>query len=388
MLTKKECPAIVRCLSIIFIVFVITGCQTSPSPVDIKQAAHGKSVGIWVSDLGTPMLVSIGFSVFSNIHGQAPLQEHQITKPALLDKQLADHLQQQGWNTVSLNILADTHASNEALENALLASRKQGLSYTLIITPSKSTDFISYTNGRLKGVGLYQHEAHATGYFTAAFASLNFSLYNSFTKQKIENEVVRYCSNRKGPIYDPHVDKVELIESDVVAISSMMREAAANGLWRIGLTDIDIKGNRYAAMCDVEMLKISKDMKPLAPPPPPELVARMGEEIGGISMSCSNPYKLERDCSILSGAKHGVIVSGKKLKVASNMAGTIILVMPDTGLIYTGSKSIWNPILALKDTAEHLQQNGVEILKINPVTTAGRFIGYVLELDHEGYGLL
>lgn len=49
--------------------------------------------------------------------------------------------------------------------------------------------------------------------------------------------------------------------------------------------------------------------------------------INGVLCSCSNPYPLTRHCSEFSGPKRMVNILGKKMKIASNDEGTILLIM-------------------------------------------------------------
>ena len=125
--------------------------------------------------------------------------------------------------------------------------------------------------------------------------------------------------------------------------------------------------------------------------------AREEDKVSTLKVSCSKPYELTQDCSVLSGAKRKIWIQGHKIKIAGSADGKIVLVMdphPFLTAAITGA-TFW---LADAQSAENnesfyqvrslLQAKGVEIIKVVPINSFGSIDGYFLELDKDGYSIL
>lgn len=105
-------------------------------------------------------------------------------------------------------------------------------------------------------------------------------------------------------------------------------------------------------------------------------------------LSCSYPVELERDCSTLFGPKREVELGGVSFKLAGSADGRHVLVMrlsnraAATGRLDEESRHAY---LAVRDA---LREGGVGIVAVTPVEASGKRMGYLLELDRDGYDVL
>ena len=67
---------------------------------------------------------------------------------------------------------------------------------------------------------------------------------------------------------------------------------------------------------------------------PPVLVpdSLNNKSISAVGMSCSSPYKLEKDCSSLSGPTKKIAISGVKMKVSATSDGKSIVMFGNSSL--------------------------------------------------------
>jgi len=379
---------IAKSLWLLLATIAVTGCQTTPTQLDTSGAAHGKRIGVWVSDALESRLESRGFSILSPLHGTAPLAISSGTTPDDMGEQLLAKLRNEGWQASRLPLASDEIFQAEVTQRVLAESRQQKLSYTLLVLPDRDSDCMYFYQGYIEGLGLYQRELVAGQYMRASFASLKLLLYDSTRNELVESATVHYCRHSPGPLYSPDVDTVELTKDDAAAVAQLIRETAAAGLWRLGLANTAREGTRFASNCNAEAFEVPSDGPLLAPEPPAELVARIGEPIHTLQMSCSSPYPLTRDCSSFSGATRAVQVGNKELQIAASADGRAVLVVRPglTGL--AGVTSLWNPTLGLLEVADALDRRGATISKIRTVGNSGRIVGYVLEIDGDGYRAL
>jgi hypothetical protein len=107
-----------------------------------------------------------------------------------------------------------------------------------------------------------------------------------------------------------------------------------------------------------------------------------GATISGIALTCNKPFVFERDCSILSGPKRKIEVRGIEAKVAGSADGRTVAVM---------YASLFPPkiITVVYDAvAKELRSHGVKVRRVTAISSFGQTLGYILELDRDGYSIL
>lgn len=113
------------------------------------------------------------------------------------------------------------------------------------------------------------------------------------------------------------------------------------------------------------------------------------EHISAIGMGCKKPYELTQDCSGLSGAKRLVEVSGFRFKIAGTSDGSTVLMMgakPNSDA-WSG-KSAETANVAYELTKKLLAENGVRVVKAEPVSSGALLAGYVITADGDAYSVL
>lgn len=113
------------------------------------------------------------------------------------------------------------------------------------------------------------------------------------------------------------------------------------------------------------------------------------EHISAIGMGCKKPYELTQDCSGLSGAKRLVEISGFQFKIAGSSDGSIVLMMgaKPTSDAWSG-KSAETANVAYELTKKLLAENGVGVVKAEPVSSGAMLAGYVITADGDAYTVL
>jgi hypothetical protein len=106
------------------------------------------------------------------------------------------------------------------------------------------------------------------------------------------------------------------------------------------------------------------------------------EELSGIAVTCNKPYKIGQDCSIWSGAKRTIKIKERNIKVAGSDDGKIVLVMDK---LFADEESMFSCFELVK---EELLSNGIKIVRVIKLVTAGKVKGCILELDGDGYSIL
>ncbi|MEX2961554.1 hypothetical protein [Microbulbifer sp. TYP-18] len=119
---------------------------------------------------------------------------------------------------------------------------------------------------------------------------------------------------------------------------------------------------------------------------PPVLVpdSLKNDSISAIGMTCNSPYKLEQDCSSLSGPTKKVFISGVEMKVAGTSDGKVIVMF--------GASSISPNMQEINTSYElikrELVSNEVDILKVTPVISSNILFGYAIETDKSAYSFI
>ncbi len=117
--------------------------------------------------------------------------------------------------------------------------------------------------------------------------------------------------------------------------------------------------------------------------------AELRSAIPGSWMTCNRPYIFTQNCSTWSGATREIEINGVEMKIAGTADGRVVLVFPTN----VNSHAFRGDLNQASGRAVHevyvqLQADGVAIEHKIPVKSGGNFMGYVLELDRDGYSLL
>lgn len=113
------------------------------------------------------------------------------------------------------------------------------------------------------------------------------------------------------------------------------------------------------------------------------------EHISALGMGCKKPYALTQDCSGLSGATRLVELSGFRFKIAGTSDGSTVLMMgakPNSDA-WSG-KSTETANVAYELTKKFLAENGVSVVKAEPVSSGALLSGYVITTDGDAYAVL
>jgi hypothetical protein len=113
--------------------------------------------------------------------------------------------------------------------------------------------------------------------------------------------------------------------------------------------------------------------------------AKDEESIAMLLLTCGSPYKLTRDCSEWGGATRELVLEGIKVNIGGTADGKVILLMPP--LSQYGGATRWTN-LAYRAAKVRLDDAGLAVLKIRPVTASGNIRAYLVELDGDGYSVL
>lgn len=125
---------------------------------------------------------------------------------------------------------------------------------------------------------------------------------------------------------------------------------------------------------------------------------RAFDSIQMLFATCSNPYKLDQDCSSFWGAKRELFVDNLYMHVAGATDGKHVLLMwcnstPSVSETTADSKisenTKWLPQeVCLNALKKKWAEKNVQVLKTTSVLDGGYIRGYFLELDGDGYSIL
>lgn len=374
--------AIVRLIAVSSLLF-LAGCQTTPELIDTNTATHGRSTGVVVGEMEPAHFVAIGLTIFQNHEIPLNLPKGQATDAA--EDETERLLRLHGWSAKKL-ISTDSLEDETELQNVLQQARQQALSYVVWIRPLSTSDFVTHSSANLEGVGLYDWTVVKNSGFRVSYAALELSLFDVQTGAEKESAIVGYCMQRSNTVYARNAESITPSTEDEGFLSKTIANAVGNGLWKLGM--IDDASLADFDRCDPKHSGTIWEESPAAKKAPADLTDKLGAAINGILMSCSSPYELEQDCSIWSGATRPLIIAGKQLMVAASADGGVILVMLDASMLDASRESVWDPGFAVREISEELAKKGIGIRAIRPVTTVGQALGYVIELDGNGYGVL
>lgn len=109
----------------------------------------------------------------------------------------------------------------------------------------------------------------------------------------------------------------------------------------------------------------------------------------GIAVSCKNPYSLEQDCSIWSGAIRKVDIDGFKFKVSGSKDGKTILVMTRKGCYNFGTVSDHQEMMnALNLLSSLFKKHNIKVTKFDLVASPDNIVGIYICLDKDGYSII
>ena len=113
------------------------------------------------------------------------------------------------------------------------------------------------------------------------------------------------------------------------------------------------------------------------------------EHVSAIGMGCNKPYKFTQECSGFSGATRLVEVSEFQYKIAGSEDGSIVLMMGAKQMsdAWTG-KSTETANVAYEVTKKYLSDNGIRIVKVEPVSSGNLLAGYIITTDGNAYEAL
>lgn len=113
------------------------------------------------------------------------------------------------------------------------------------------------------------------------------------------------------------------------------------------------------------------------------------DHISAVGMGCKKPYELTQSCSGFSGATQLVEVSGFRFKIAGSSDGKTVLMMgaKPTSDAWSG-KSAETANVAYEVTKKLLAENGVNVVKVEPVSSLSTLAGYVISTDSDAYKVL
>ena len=112
------------------------------------------------------------------------------------------------------------------------------------------------------------------------------------------------------------------------------------------------------------------------------LVAAGMASVSGLALTCNKPFVFDRDCSYWSGPKRRIKVRGLEVNVAGSADGRTVAAM------YTLSTQSRIPTAVYDAVATELRSHGIEVRKVTAVSSLGQTLGYILELDGDGYSIL
>lgn len=101
------------------------------------------------------------------------------------------------------------------------------------------------------------------------------------------------------------------------------------------------------------------------------------DSISAIALGCGEPWNLTQDCSVMSGAKKKLLVSGVKIGVAGSEDGKTTLLMG--GFSGATSNSGYEAAKAV------LLERGIAIESVVPVVSSGTVFGYIFQTDVPSY---
>ena len=113
------------------------------------------------------------------------------------------------------------------------------------------------------------------------------------------------------------------------------------------------------------------------------------EHVSALGLGCKKPYALTQDCSGFSGATRLVDLGDFQCKIAGTEDGTIVLMMgakPNSDA-WSG-KSTEKANVAYELAKKLLLDNGITVLKVEPVSSGSLLAGYLITADGNAYELL
>jgi hypothetical protein len=124
------------------------------------------------------------------------------------------------------------------------------------------------------------------------------------------------------------------------------------------------------------------------------------DSISMFSLTCDYPYRIEQDCSSLSGAGREVDIDGYLMLIAGSIDGRHVLLMGNChsliaptaettvdSHLYDNIK-IYQQDTCLNAAKQKLAQVNINIIKTIRLLSGGQVAGYLLELDGDGYSVL
>jgi len=113
------------------------------------------------------------------------------------------------------------------------------------------------------------------------------------------------------------------------------------------------------------------------------------EHVSAIGLGCKKPYALTQDCSGFSGGTRLVDLGDFQCKIAGSEDGTIVLMMgakPNSDA-WSG-KSTEKANVAYELAKKLLLDNGIAVLKVEPVSSGSLLAGYLITAEGNAYELL
>jgi hypothetical protein len=97
-------------------------------------------------------------------------------------------------------------------------------------------------------------------------------------------------------------------------------------------------------------------------------------------MTCTKPFGLTKDCSVMSGPTQKIIVGGTEAKVGGNEAGTVTVMFTKLSTSATQYTNVAYEVLK-----RELVSRGFSIVKVTPIESGGLMLGYAIETSGPSY---
>lgn len=213
-----------------------------------------------------------------------------------------------------------------------------------------------------------------------------------------------YRDTKASPAIDTVVKVYDIKTGNLL----LMKGIRSDGYFRTARTVGELKPNKaelfrkeITEAADVAALAIASEFgidKEMLPRP-----AVSYETMRLSFVTCSNPYTLDQDCSSLTGGTRPIQLKNYHMKIAGSYSGKYVLI---TGNCHTDEKPDLNKMsdsyldpdgtvekshdstACLDAVKELLAANGVGIVKTIGLADGGMVVGYLLELDGDGYSIL
>jgi hypothetical protein len=116
-----------------------------------------------------------------------------------------------------------------------------------------------------------------------------------------------------------------------------------------------------------------------------------GEEVLNAALEfCGGLGELTQNCDSWKGANLVIDLNGRKMRIAGNSDGSVILVMHDQDVCSVFEEYCLTPEsnANYKAIEAELTGNGLEVLRVNPVAAAKHIAGYKITVTGDGYSTL